>query len=1059
MIAKENLQDLYPLAPMQEGMLHASLLAEGADPYHEQVLYRLSGALAPARMESAWQQLVRRHDALRTAFVYEKVKRPLQAVLRDRPAPFAFEDLRALDADAQAVRLRALCTDDRADRFDLHADPLMRMRVLQTGDDAFAVLWSLHHILMDGWCVGRLLDEFTRIYAALAADQTPDLPQPVPYARYIQWLEARDRAAAAAWWRDALADLKSPTALPHPQARPPADDAPAAEHCIDMGPDRSARLREAAADWGVTPGAVFFAAWGALLARYNDADEAAFGVVTSGRPADLPGVEDAVGLFINTVPLRVRADDAATLKRIAHATHAAWLDGEPHHHLPLAEILRQSPVGADLVNHVVALETYPPGAGDAGPFRIESIERHESMPYDFALVILPGTSFTLSLRYREGRLESDVVARAGEHLLRLLDHGLTMDAPPLADCTLHDGDTCGTLEGPALPSATARADGATFASAFAKVAVRQPDRPAVADDRERFSYAALDRLANGLAAALRDRYGVAPEERVGVAVSRSARLPLAFLATLKAGGAYVPLDPEHPVERHRALLQDADCAAVLADAARVPGLNAALPDLPVLDINAWTDTAADPPETAANPAALAYIIYTSGSTGAPKGVMVEHCALLNLCAWTRNAFALAPDCRMTLFASPAFDASIWELAPPLLAGGELVAIPEDRRSDPDALVRFLADEGITHTFLPPAVCAAVCSHHACRLADLRIQTGGDVLGSVGDGAAAVTNNYGPTECTVPATSGVVTGGQAPFPIGRPVANTEILILDPRGRPGPRGTPRRRATGAAAPARGPRPHPDPTPPALLPHPNRPDARIYRTGDRGRVRSDGLLEFLGRIDDQVKIGGHRIEPAEVEALLRRHPGVHDAGVVPVAAPDGTRRLVAFLEPDGEAADPEALRAWCHEQAPAYLIPARFATPEALPRTGNGKLDRAALVESARTAPDTTPYRAPASPTEETVAAIWAEVLEAERIGADDNFFDRGGHSLAATRVLSRLRGRFGVELPLSEIFATPTVAALAAAVDRLAAAPTTDTTPAAGPIRRVDRAAYRSGAGPV
>ncbi|ABC29731.1 Non-ribosomal peptide synthetase modules and related protein [Hahella chejuensis KCTC 2396] len=1069
MIKKENLKDLYPLSPMQEGMLYQSLLHPDAPVYHEQALYRLRGALRVDLLEQAWERLFQRHDILRVQFIAEKVSRPLQAVLHQRVGEFHYNDLREASPDFQEELIRQAQTEDRQRSFDLQREPLMRMRLLQLSDDRFALLWSLHHILMDGWCLGLLLRDFTLIYDALREGRPVDLPAPPPYSRYIQWLERQDQIRARDYWRAQLQDSHQAAQIPRQQTLAPAS---AGKRTLThtLPAPLSERVRQAAADWGLTPGALLQAAWGALLARYNDCDDVAFGTLVSGRPAELPGAMEMVGVFINTLPLRLRIGPDDTLRELAKTTQMRLLEAESRQYLPLSDIQSLCPLGKDLITHLFAFENYPAPAHPDGAFRdaiqVESISKHEDIPYDFGVTATPehgpeGATLVMRYLYNPAQFESAFVERLSGHYERLLRQGLgaagnirpiALQQIDLLDNAERDRLHAFRGEDAPLPSCD------SYLDLFEQAVAAAPDSIAVEDGARRISYRELDERVNALAALLQKRYDVGVEDRIGVVLPRSAALLIAELAAGKAGAAFVPVDPDYPPERRLRTFQQAQCKLVIGDAAEA-ALWREHSQIPFLNLDAVDPHSrrAQAPERACGLRSLAYVIFTSGSTGEPKGVMLEHVGLINLIQWSRRQFNIQAGSRTTLLASPAFDASVWESLPSLCAGATIVITPDALRRDVGPLCEFLHEQRIDISFLPPALCEEACVNYPHLLQNIVLQSGGDTLKGIRNGGASdrikVSNNYGPSEFSVCAASCYLAPQEpSPYPIGKPIANAEVLILDSQRRLAPLGAAGEIALSGPSLARGYWGRADLTAAHFVAHPLRPGERVYLTGDKGRWREDGNLDFLGRIDDQLSVRGHRVEPAEIEHLLSRHERVRAAAVAATRGADGHTLLAAFVTPrsaDDSPLDLNDIRQWLARRAPAYMTPAILRERDSLPLNANGKLDRQAIRREAEQLRAEAPYEAPQTDTEKLVADIWSQVLDHRPIGRNDHFLELGGHSLSATRALSQLRGRLRRDLSLALLFDKPVLKDLAAAIDAPGAA--APSAPESG-IRRADRSRY-------
>ncbi len=1129
MVGKENLKDIYPLSPMQEGMFFQALYEKGSTAYFEQISYRVAGSLDPAAFEESWNELFRRHDALRSVFLQQKGKRPLQVVLKERRVDFGFEDLREMSSRASDASsrgderrlagdpeefIRRFKEEDRRRGFNLAADALVRIRIFRLGDATFEVVWSWHHILMDGWSVGIVQSEFMEIYESIRRGVKPSLPPVAPYSRYVRLLQSRDREASLEYWREYLSGYEQVAVVPgkvRPGASAPGESSSGRgasyelrKHVFELGEDVSRGLRDAASSLQVTVNALFQSAWAILLGAYNRTDDVVFGAVVSGRPPDLPDVDRMVGLLINTVPVRVRMDGRMSVRELATAVNMRAADSEAHHHCLLSDVQNRSALKQGLFDHIVAFENYPVmdslrgggpngpsgdgasngagepdgsgGSGGAAGFIIDRVESFEQTGYDFVVVIVPGgPSIRVELHYNGAVYEDERVERVGGHFRQALSSVLRDASLPVGKVEVLTEAERERVLVDFNRTETPYPSDRTLVDLFEEQAERTPGLPAVVHEGVVVSYADLKGRADAIARELLEGCGARPQDRVGVVLDRSEWLPAAFLGVMKAGCAYMPVDPAYPEERIRFMVEDSGCRAVLSEP-RYMGMLASALAVPVMNVAAMgkgrTDAPnSDDPDRRIGPDDAAYLIYTSGSTGRPKGVVVEHRSAVNLATWHRHWYEVTEHSRATLYASPAFDASIWEMVPYLLSGSCLYPVGEHVRTDMEALIEFYLEHSITHSFAPPAVCEALCRESRGRLDGGRITilTGGDTLKDIGEGTVRAANNYGPTEYTVVTTSIFLSRHEvnSTIPIGRPIDNTEVLILDHHRRPVPVGLAGEMFIGGAGLARGYWNRPELTAERFVPHPFRRGATVYRTGDLGRWREDGVIEFLGRNDDQVKIRGFRIELGEVEAALAAHPGVSQAAVLAREGPGGDKKLVAYVAvrgvgdgADGEdgPASPEDLALFLGSSLPDYMVPSVFVTLDSLPLTSSGKVDRRALPEpdagAARGAARN--YAAPRNPTETALAGIWAEILGVDRVGIRDNFFEVGGHSLMATAVMSRIRTEFKVELMVRAIFEGPTVAALSRVVEEAAARGGAKT--AAPAITRVSRASRRTGTAP-
>ena len=1052
-MSRPDVEDIYPLTPLQQGMLFHTVYAPGSGAYVEQVGFTVrDAAFDPDAFARAWQRVADRHPALRTAYAWEEMEEPVQVVQRRVPVPVEKLDWSGLAPGEREQRLEAFLEEDRRRGFDLLAAPLMRLATIRTGAGEWRVQWSFHHLLLDGWSLPRVLDEVLAFDADARAGRETVLARPRPFRDYVLWLRGRDPAAAEAFWRARLAGVEAPTPLGIDRPAPAgAADEPArwAEETVVLPAEVMAGLASLARRARATPATLVQGAWALLLSRCSGHEDVVFGAVVSGRPAELPGVEEMVGMFINTLPVRARVDEDAPLLPWIAELHARQVEAGAWEHVSLTGVQGWTEVPREqrLFESILAFENYPVGGGAGasdGRLRIHDPRVTERTGYPLTLVASPGDGLALRAIYDTARFSDAAVRRMLAQWGTLLGAMAADPERPLRDLPLLTPVEREAAIAAGAPLRTGWPAGRTVTELFAEAAARDPDAVAVAYPDAALTWRELDRRAGVLAARLRAA-GVGPDDRVGLLVDRSCEMIVGMVAVLQAGGAYVPLDPQHPPERLAWMLRDSGARVLLAQ----ESLRDLLPAAGVEVISFGTGLVGEPgaaelPAAPVGPDGLAYVIYTSGSTGTPKGVAVTHAGVLRLVCDT-DYTETSPDDRVAQVSNAAFDGSTWEIWSALLTGARLVGIPRETALDPDALAGALRARGVTQAFLPTALFHRVAGERPDAFAGLRyLVVGGEAMDPVRSaavletgGPALLVNGYGPTEGTTFSTWHPVRGDEdraAPLPLGRPVANTGAYVLDARLEPVPPGVPGELYLSGPGLARGYLGRPALTAERFVPHPFAadPGERLYRTGDRARWSEEGALEFLGRVDQQVKVRGFRVEPGEVEAALLAHPGVRAAAVVAREDGAGERRLAGYVvASDGAAPEDAELRGWLRARLPEHMVPAALVPLESLPLTPNGKLDRRAL-------PAPEPGAGPASvpprdDVEAVVAAIWSEVLEVPSVGALDSFFDLGGHSLLATQVISRVREALQVEVPLRVLFEEPTVAALAAAAVELEAEP--------------------------
>jgi amino acid adenylation domain-containing protein len=1075
----ENLEAIYRLSPVQEGILFHVLSEPDSALYVRHLVVELSGTLEVERFQEAWSRLLERHAALRTSFHWQEVAHPVQVVARRVALPWEEKDWHLLPEDERQRSMAELLRVDLQRGFDLARPPLLRLTLVRTGETAWELIWSFHHLILDGWSLLLVLREVFAVYAELCRGGQPAFSKGVPFKDFITWQERRDDrgdrgdqdvAAAERFWRRSLAGFSAPTPLPGVRPRGVVEGGRRTfeERGTELSLERTAALLGLAKRHGLTVNTLVQGAWAVLLSRHSQENDVVFGATVSGRSAPLPGIESMVGLLINTLPLRVQVrDDVPVLPWLRELQEASsQLLQHEHESLALVQGWSEVPRGLPLFDSIVVFQNLPVdkildrGFVGTVPLRIALRRGVESMNDPLALIVFEGERLALRLGFERERVEPVAVERLLGQLRTWLE-GLSGRAEITPETTLADlpllsaaerhqvsrewsgGETAGDGWAP---------EGSTAAGLFTAQAARTPEATAVICGEESVTYAELHRRANRLAHWLR-RAGVEPEARVGVLLERSCDMVASLLGILKSGGAYVPLDPSFPAERLAWTAGDAGLSALLTER-RLAGAVPLASGLPVLVLDGERpdrtpessgSTAEPVPRAVAdNPA---YLLYTSGSTGRPKAVVVTHRSLVNLLAAFRERPGMTAADTVLAVTTISFDMAVVDLLLPLAVGARVVLARREESADGAALAGLIARHGVDLVQVTPVTWQLLLGASPSGLQGLRGLSGGEALApDLAAGLAAATrsfwNCYGPTEATVYATAGRVDGSPGPVPIGRPVAGTRAVLLDATGHLTPLGAAGHLHLGGGGLARGYLQRPDLTAERFVPDPvgTEPGARLYRTGDLARFLDDGRLDYLGRIDHQVKLRGYRIELGEIEAVLRQHPGVREAVVVLLEGQGGAedRRLAAGYTVDGPedgGGVPAAgeLRDFLARSLPPYMVPAQCTALAALPLTPSGKVDRRALAALLATGGAGEGERQvehvpPRGAVEEKLARIWEEVLERERVGAGDSFFALGGHSLLATRVISRVRTAFGVELPIRAVSEHPTVAELAREIER-------------------------------
>ncbi|WP_375743996.1 non-ribosomal peptide synthase/polyketide synthase [Corallococcus interemptor] len=1025
-----------PLSFAQQRLWFLDQLAPDDASYNLPVTLRLLGRLDVEALRRAFEALVARHEALRTTF-FEEEGQPFQRIHPPTEWILPIEDLSGLNESERDAETLRLATREARQPFHLVQGPLLRTALLKLSEDSHVLLVTMHHIVSDGWSMGVLIRELASLYESFSGGRAPSLPPlPVQYADFAlwqrQWLQGETLESQLGYWKRQLAGAPAALELPTDRPRPAVQSRRGATLPVHFPSHLTDSLRSLAQREGATPFMLLLSAFQLLLSRYSGQDDISVGSPIAGRTH--AEAESLIGFFVNTLVLRAHVRPEESFRQLLSQVKATTLSAYEHQHVPfekLVEVLQPSRdlSRSPLFQVMLVLQNAPAEALRVPGMAFQPIPLEgNSSRFDLALTLFEvPQGLTGFLEYSSDLFDASSVQRLMRHFGVLLSSLAAQPDARVSSLEVMTAEERQQLLVDWNETDVAFPRDTCIHHVVAGHARRSPDAVAVRMGDRSVSYAGLDAWAHGLAVQLHAA-GVSRGSRVAVLAERSPELVAGLLAALKVGAAYVPVSPGVPPERLAFMLEDCGASVLLTQ----QHLRDSLPALSarVLALEAEPVAAQQPlPVTPVGPEDLAYVIYTSGSTGRPKGVAVHHRALMNLVSWHQRTYSLSPQDSTALTAGVAFDASTWEVWPSLASGASLVVPPEAVRAEPSQLLQWLAREAITTCFMPTPLAEAVLREEWPRPMALRaLLTGGDALhhGPPPSVPATLFNHYGPTESTVVATFTPVTrdDGTRP-PIGRPIANTRTYVLDRYLQPVPVGVAGELFLASEGLAWGYLGQPALSAERFIPHPfsSTPGARLYRTGDVVRWRPDGQLDYLQRLDFQVKVRGFRIELGEIEASLLAHASVHEAAVLAREDAPGDKRLVAYVV--GEALDVSALRAHLKQHLPEYMVPAAFVPLEALPLTSNGKVDRKALP-----VPEASPladFVAPRDATEEKLADIFAQVLRVERVGAHDDFFSLGGHSLLATQLMSRVRATFRRELPVRALFEAPTVAGLALRID--------------------------------
>ncbi|MBE9057067.1 non-ribosomal peptide synthetase [Sphaerospermopsis sp. LEGE 08334] len=1035
----QSIEDLYELSPMQQGMLFHTLYAPESEVYFEQLLCILSGELNFSAFQKAWEQVVARHSILRSAFFWEEIEKPLQMVSKQVDLPWEKLDWRHLTTDEQQKNLEDFLVSDRLKGFALNQAPLMRFTIIQLTDNTYQFIWSHHHILFDGWSMQIIIKEVLALYEANQRGEYLRLSPVRPYKEYIEWLQEQDIEKAKQFWQQTLQGLQTPTILTGKKGQGIYQ-----EKRFQLSETVTEKLQNAARQHHLTLNNLVQGAWSLLISRYSGEKDVVFGATVSGRQPVIENIESMVGLLINTIPTRVKIDNQKQILSWLQELQTQAIEQEQYSYFPLAEIQQVSDIlpGMPLFESLLVFENYPVDSSKQDTqktLEISHLSCFERTNYPLTIVINPGSQlggrFVYDTRYFD---EQTLVRMIGsfQTLLTRFSENLQQNISQISLLSAEEEQELILLENHQNQE---NINYQCLHVLFEEQVQKTPDKIAVVYKQQNLTYRELNNRANQLGNYLKS-LGVKAETRVGICVERSLEMVIGILAILKAGGVYVPLDPAYPTERLALMLEDVTTPILLTQTHLQNNLQNRLPLNQQTVVNVDTDGEiiaqypADNLPCEVTPENLAYIIYTSGSTGTPKGTEVPHRSFIGF-MFGVDYIQLDENQIWLQHSSISWDGLTLEMWTPLLYGGRCVLYPE-KIPTAEKLTQIIQEQKVNTLFLTTALFNFMIDTMPQGLSGIKqLLTGGESV-SVSHVRRAlallpetkIINGYGPSECTVFTCCYPIPQQTAEninsLPIGKPIGDRTVYILDTHLHRVPIGVPGELYIGGAGVARGYLNQPKLTSERFISNPFMEGDTLYKTGDLVRSLPNGNIEFIGRIDTQVKLRGFRIELAEIEAVLNQHPDIQQVVVMAREDEPGKKLLVAYLVAQDNVPTPSSLRNFLKSKLPDYMIPAAFVFLENLPLTPNGKINRRALP-----VPDHTQrnleidFVPPSTDTEKELADIWTEVLKLKQVGIHDNFFELGGHSLLATQAISRLREIFSLDFPLRYLFENPTIAELA------------------------------------
>nr|WP_278046118.1 non-ribosomal peptide synthetase [Clostridium beijerinckii] len=1028
------------MSPMQEGMLFHSLLDRESGAYFEQAMFTINGELDIEKFEKSFNLLIEKYDILRTIFNYEKFRSPMQAVLKERRGKILFEDISKFKEKDVESYIQEYCSKDKKLGFDLTKDLLMRISIFKIKNYKFRVVWSHHHILIDGWCLSILINDFISIYRQLKQDNYVKQENEYEYSEYISWLQKQNKIDAIKYWRNYL-DLYSNCAKIPLSYNLKQNEKNKRNICSTINSELVNKIKMFARKNSTTLNVVFQFVFGVLLQKYTNTQDVVFGAVVSGRNPEVKGIEKMVGLFINTIPVRILCNDRLSIVELVRDLQERNIRSMDYDYLPLADIQSETNQKQNLINHIIVFENYPMDDRIINNndylnngFTIENFVFDEETNYDLDIKVTPGDTINLTTSYNSNLYDDSFINAMNSHFINILNfivenpQGMVSDIDILSEKEKHQilyefNDTKADY-----PS------NKTIQELFEEQAEKTPDNIAVVFEDEKLTYRELNEKSNSLARLLREK-GVGPDSIVGIMVERSPEMIIGIMGILKSGGAYLPIDISFPKERIEYMLEDSESNILLSKNNYVENIKF---NGGIVDLSSEESFIKDSKdlEKVNKSSDLAYVIYTSGTTGNPKGVMIEHKSLHNYLGYAKYKYCSEANIYMPLYTSVSFDLTVTTIFTPLISG-KSIFIYENTEVDRLAKSVFCGENTSVIKATPSHLRLIKELKNVNKLIK-RFIVGGEefpeetakYVSELFDNNIEIINEYGPTETTIGCVVHKYCNNinyKNSILIGKPIRNTQIVILDRYNNILPIGVAGELYIAGHGLARGYLNRSELTAEKFIDNPFEPGTKMYKTGDLARWLPDGNIEYLGRIDNQVKIRGFRIELGEIESRILELENVIETTVLAKEDKNGEKYLCAYVVSNGNIDDLE-LRSYLKESLPEYMVPSYFMRLEKMPLTRNGKIDRRALPEPNLNA-ILTEYEAPRNEVEEILASIWSEVLGIEKIGINDNFFEIGGHSLKAMMLISKIHKELNKEVPLKELFRLPTIKELSKYIESI------------------------------
>ncbi|MGX5439997.1 non-ribosomal peptide synthase/polyketide synthase [Bacillus thuringiensis] len=1033
-----EIEKIYPLANMQKGMLFHALENKNSKAYFEQTVMDITGHVDVEGLKNSFNKIMKRNEILRASFEYEIVEKPRQIIIKDREIGFQYYDISERGTVEKELFIKKYREEDTEKGFNLSKDTLIRVCLIRTDENVYKLVWSHHHILLDGWCLGIILGELFTVYGKVINGEKYELEETKPYSDYIKWLEEQDKEEGKSYWEQYLDGYEEKAQIPKLKNTKNNGEYLRREKVIEFSNELTNKITQLANRNSVTFNTVFQSIWGIILAKYNNTNEVVFGTIVSGREAPVDGIEKMIGLFINAIPTRIKLEKNKKFKEVLTVVQSEAIASNNYNYMNLAEVQAMSKLKNDLIDHIIVFENYAIDKRIAGNekmgigFEVEDLHAEEQSNYSFSIAATPGEKLNLVLTYDGNIYDDKIIDNIEMHIKKVTEQVVADENKKIYEIDIIAEEERTALLYEFNDTKVDYPKEKTIHQLFQEQVERTPENIAVVFENKQLTYWELNEKSNQVAALLREK-GVKSDTVVGIMIERSIEMIVGMMAILKAGGAYLPIDPGYPEDRIRYMLEDSGIEILLKQENKQVDY-----DLTCIDINVQKikDRFTENLPSLNKSSDMAYIIYTSGSTGKPKGVMVNHKSILNTLCWRKEAYQYSESDITLQMPSFSFDSSVEDIFTTFLSGAKLILI-EDIRMNFSKFINIIQDNKVTNLLAVPSYYNNLLNTIDKPLVDLRFVTiagegfNGNLIKKHFEKMPHVRlfNEYGPTENSVCSTICELKQEDQKVLIGKPISNNRVYILDKENNLVSLGVAGELCVSGEGLARGYLNRPELTAEKFVPNPFIPGERMYRTGDLARLLPDGNIEFLGRIDHQVKIRGYRIELGEIENQLLKQKEIKEAVVIAREDNDRQPYLCAYFTSETRKKESmiQEIRKVLANELPEYMIPAFFVQLDKLPLTANGKVDRKALPEPDESAVVGVEYEAPRNEVEERLVSIWQDILGVEKVGINQHFFEIGGHSLKATTMVSKINKEFMVEIPLRQIFQTPTIKGIGEFID--------------------------------